>query len=130
MSCEALLEDVHAEPANGIAPWPQEMHIRNVSRTLEMTWQDMQATLSHKVLRQSCRCSACESTRRKLDDVIPVASDVALLKMEMLGTIGVQLFFSDGHERGIYPWTYLRQIALGPAETGYTEALMKGWSDE
>ncbi|HYQ49053.1 MAG TPA: DUF971 domain-containing protein, partial [Pseudomonas sp.] len=23
---------------------------------------------------------------------------------------GVQLVFSDGHERGIYPWPYLREL--------------------
>ena len=129
MSCEALA-DVCAEPADGNVPWPQEIQLRNASRTLELAWQDMHAVLSYKVLRQSCRCSVCESTRRKLDDVIPVSPEVALLKIEMLGSIGVQMFFSDGHERGIYPWTYLRQMALGPVETGYTEALMKGWSDE
>jgi DUF971 family protein len=26
----------------------------------------------------------------------------------------VQLVFSDGHDRGIYPWPYLHQLALEP----------------
>ena len=90
----------------------------------------MQATISHKVLRRSCRCSVCESSRRKLNDVLPVDADVELLKIEVLGSIGVQLFFSDTHNRGIYPWAYLRQIIQGPVETGFTESLMKGWRDE
>jgi DUF971 family protein len=25
---------------------------------------------------------------------------------------GVQLVFSDGHERGIYPWAYLRDLVI------------------
>jgi DUF971 family protein len=27
---------------------------------------------------------------------------------------GVQLVFDDGHERGIYPWSYLRELAWPP----------------
>jgi DUF971 family protein len=52
------------------------------------------------------------------------------MKIEVLGSVGVQLFFSDGHNRGIYPWAYLRQIVTGPVKAGFTESLMKGWRDE
>jgi DUF971 family protein len=112
------------------ADWPSEIGINRQSRALELLWGDARISISHKVLRQSCRCSVCESTRRKLNDVLPVAPDVALIKVEVLGTIGMQLFFSDDHDRGIYPWAYLRQIAKGRVETGFTESLMKGWRDE
>jgi DUF971 family protein len=27
---------------------------------------------------------------------------------------GLQLIFSDGHDRGIYPWPYLAQLAPEP----------------
>jgi DUF971 family protein len=30
----------------------------------------------------------------------------------------LQLLFSDGHERGIYPWALLRQIAQDDAQIG------------
>jgi DUF971 family protein len=33
-----------------------------------------------------------------------------------VGSVGLQLFFSDGHERGIYPWPYLYALAYGGAE--------------
>ena len=131
MSCETTNEG--AAPAGGkLAPadWPSEIGINRQSRALELLWGDARVSISHKVLRQSCRCSVCESTRRKLNDVLPVPPDVALIKVEVLGTIGMQLFFSDDHDRGIYPWAYLRQIAKGPIVTGFTESLMKGWRDE
>jgi DUF971 family protein len=131
MSCDAVMaEPSNAQDAGTQTVWPSHINLNRQSRTLELVWSDMQATISHRVLRKSCRCSVCESTRRKLNDVLPVDADVELLKIEVLGSIGVQLFFSDAHDRGIYPWAYLRQIAHGPVETGFTESLMKGWRDE
>ncbi|MNN61889.1 hypothetical protein D3C81_1771500 [compost metagenome] len=38
-----------------------------------------------------------------------VADDVRLERIALQG-YGVQLVFSDGHERGIYPWAYLREL--------------------
>lgn len=110
--------------------WPSEISISSKSKTLNLVWDGEHATISHKALRVSCRCSSCESLRRKLNDIIPVDPDVSLLKIEQLGSVGLQLFFSDQHERGIYPWTYLKQMAFGVEQSGFTETLMKGWHHE
>jgi DUF971 family protein len=110
--------------------WPSSISLDGKARTLELLWDGAHAVLSHRVLRRSCRCSVCESTRRKLDKVLPVADDVALLKIEPVVATAVQLFFSDGHERGIYPWTYLKQMAFGPTTDGFCDFLTKGWRDE
>lgn len=126
MSSSTVLDELDVQET--LYPYALELDAK--AYRLVMKWPDLQASVSHKVLRQSCRCSLCESQRRAIDDVPPVASDVALLKMELLGSMGVQLFFSDGHARGIYPWTYLRQIADGRAADGFSQALMKGWRDE
>lgn len=116
--------------AGAQAGWPSEITLNKSGHTLDLVWDDARASISHKVLRTSCRCSQCESIRRKTNDVIPVASDVSLVKMEPVGSVGLQFFFSDKHDRGIYPWSYLYQIAYGPVATGFAESLMKGWSDE
>ena len=133
MSCETAVKyPMSMSPAelSAQADWPSAINLNKANRTLELVWNGAHATLSHQVLRRSCRCSVCESTRRKLNDVIPVATDITLLDIEVLGSTGVRLYFSDLHDRGIYPWTYLRQIAFGAVEAGFTEALMKGWCDE
>ena len=137
MLCEASSAEngarVHGENVEIRLPpadWPSGVKLNKGRRTLELVWDGVDITLSHKVLRQSCRCSVCESARRKLGDVIPVAADVVLLEMEVLGSTGMRFYFSDGHDRGIYPWTYLRQMAFGPTDPGFTETLMKGWRDE
>jgi DUF971 family protein len=109
---------------------PVQVSLDKQTRTLILVWHDTEAVISHRVLRRSCRCSVCESTRRNLNDVMPVAHDIALRDLEVLGSVGLRLFFSDDHSRGIYPWAYLRQIVQGPVEAGFTQSLMKGWRDE
>ena len=93
-------------------PWPSSLTINSTSRTLEMVWDGAAATLAHRALRAQCRCSGCESARRASGEPTPVLPDVALARIEVLGSTGVQLFFTDGHERGIYPWPYLYQLAF------------------
>jgi len=127
MSFDApVIEEAQADPG-----WPTEIRIDRRACTLELAWGGRTAVLSHRALRRSCRCSECESARRRIDGVLPVAADVVLQKLEPVGSVGLQLFFSDGHSRGIYPWAYLQQMAFGPASaSGYTVSLMKGWRDE
>jgi DUF971 family protein len=126
---DAPVEKAIAAPEEQ-SEWPSEIKLNKKGRTLELVWNGERAILSHKVLRQSCRCSVCESIRRKIVDVIPVAADIELLDIEVLGSTGVRLYFSDSHDRGIFPWTYLRQMAFGATMSGFTESLTKGWRDE
>lgn len=66
--------------------------------------------IGHAALRAGCRCSACTAARRagaeNADD-----AGVVLERIEPVGTYGVQLVFSDGHDRGIYPWQLLQELA-------------------
>jgi DUF971 family protein len=124
MSCD---DAVAAPPPSA---WPDTIRLDGQAGTLELVWDGRHAVLSHRALRRSCRCSVCENMRRALDVVLPVADDVRLLKIEPVGPAALQLVFSDGHLRGIYPWTYLKQMAFGPATSGLPESLTKGWRDE
>jgi DUF971 family protein len=124
MSCD---DTVAAPPPSA---WPDTIRLDGQAGTLELVWDGRLAVLSHRALRRSCRCSVCENMRRTLGVVLPVADDVRLLKIEPVGPAAMHLAFSDGHERGIYPWTYLKQMAFGPATPGLPESLTKGWRDE
>ncbi|WP_036023939.1 DUF971 domain-containing protein [Paraburkholderia dilworthii] len=67
------------------------------------------AQLPFAALRSACLCAQCR--RRKLDGQAPSSlPDVRLLDARPSG-YGLQLVFDDGHERGIFPWTYLEGLA-------------------
>ena len=110
--------------------WPEEIALNGRARALELVWDGRRTMLSYRVLRRSCRCSVCENLRRSTDTVLAVPADVTLMRIELVGAAALQLIFSDGHARGIYPWAYLKQMAFGPATDGLPESLTKGWRDE
>jgi DUF971 family protein len=105
------------EQENDAPVWPSAITLHRASRTLQLSWEDTEAAVPHTSLRLACRCAECESRRRHgpagaLPAVARAFDDVELLRIEPVGEIGLQFFFSDGHQRGIYPWAYLREIAL------------------
>lgn len=75
-------------------------------RTLRLSWPDgRESVLGHAQLRRQCPCSQCRAFR--LRGVAPLVDDrVRVVEVNGQG-YGVQLVFSDGHQRGIYPWEYL-----------------------
>jgi DUF971 family protein len=75
---------------------------------LLLQWQDGERTLSHARLRGACPCSQCRAARLA-GRIAVVPAEVRIERVEPQG-YGVQLVFSDGHERGIYPWDYLRDL--------------------
>ena len=82
------------------------------SGVLEVTWQDLRtARLPHRLLRLRCRCAGCEQQFRRTGRRAEVPPDIRLDDIRLVGDKGLNLVFSDGHGRGIYPWAYLREIA-------------------
>ena len=87
---------------------PSAIRNRRADGELALLWSDGEQVLSHARLRGACPCSQCRAGRLGgRIDLVP--GDVRVERVEVQG-YGVQLVFSDGHERGIYPWAYLRQL--------------------
>lgn len=77
---------------------------------LRLQWRDgLTATLSAERLRLRCRCAWC--TRDRVERRLPqAAADIAVARVEPMGGYAVHIAFSDGHARGIFPWSYLRAL--------------------
>lgn len=94
---------------------PREITTDATQRILTIRWTNGRAQhITHAQLRRACGCAECR--RLRLDGAtIDITPDVTLIDLRPMG-YGVQLVFSDGHERGIYPWSYLEQIAVELSE--------------
>lgn len=65
-------------------------------------------------LRLACRCAHC--TRARIDKNFPERFDgVTITAVDPVGDYGVNVTFSDGHARGIYPWSYLADLLQDPS---------------
>lgn len=73
------------------------------------TPQGQHASLSAEQLRIACKCAHC--TRARIDDRFPEHfPGIAIVQVTDLG-YGLNIAFSDGHNRGIYPKPYLSELA-------------------
>ena len=66
--------------------------------------------LSATSLRSACKCAHC--IRARIDGVFPNSfPDMQISDFAPLGHYAINITFSDGHARGIYPWSYLAELA-------------------
>lgn len=91
---------------------------------LLVTWDDGGTSeLPIPYLRSWCPCAQCQGhgdVVRRLE----VAPDITAVGLYEMGAYALGIRFSDGHDAGIYAWTWLRQLSyeaepLGPKHGRY-----------
>ncbi len=93
-----------------VAPTVLDYEVRaDLTALVVHTSRDRSFALSAEQLRAACKCAHC--TRARLDGRFPEAfSGIAIVDIGDLG-YGLNIAFSDGHNRGIYPRPYLLALA-------------------
>jgi prepilin-type processing-associated H-X9-DG protein len=62
-------------------------------------------------LRAACKCAHC--IRARIDGKFPDQFDgIAITQVSPIGDYAINIAFSDGHARGIYPWSYLSELVV------------------
>lgn len=91
-----------------------DYHLGSAGRALQLHWEDgLRSVLPAHLLRARCRSASAQ--RLRLDGGAPeIPADLVITGAEPVGHYGINLAFSDGHARGIYPWAYLRELANLP----------------
>jgi len=88
---------------------PRKLHNSSAKQELVIEWQSgKQHAISYRQLRMACRCASCRANHTS-GRIVLIPDDIHVEKINNLGQ-GLQLIFSDGHERGIFPWQYLFEI--------------------
>lgn len=108
---------MHAAPA----VWndaPDEIRLDRSRAVLTLVWPDgLVADLAARTLREDCQSAGSKRTRLAGLDV-QAAEGLRIAAVRAIGSYAVNIVFSDGHDRGIYPWPQLRglsEAALDPA---------------
>ena len=92
-------------------PRPTEIHLHQVSRVLDVTFEDGKSfTLPVEYLRVFSP-SAEVRGHGPGQEVLQVGKrDVNVSAIDPVGMYAVKLVFSDGHDTGIYSWEYLYDL--------------------
>jgi len=90
---------------------PSDVALIDHHTALAITWPDGAVSrLGAEALRRASR--AASEIRRQADGMeLAIEPDLRVEGIEPIGNYALRLFFSDGHDRGIFPWVYLRELA-------------------
>ncbi len=88
------------------------VELRAEKTALVLVWPDgARQRLPLAALRAACPCGHCRAARlRGVDPAGSIPFELGVTGIAPMG-YGVQFVFSDGHDRGIYPWTWLANFA-------------------
>ncbi|CAG9222145.1 conserved hypothetical protein [Paraburkholderia tropica] len=85
------------------------LEVRNAPDALSLVWPSGETQrFAHADLRRACPCAACRSARLG-GNTLEIAEAIRVREIAPMG-YGVQLVFSDGHDRGIFPWRWFEQF--------------------
>src|SRR5262249_20557400 len=103
--------------AGADTPQPTEITLHQASRVLEISFSD------GKTFRMSCEflrvyLPSAEGRRHGTgQEVLQTGKkEVEILRIEPVGSYAIQLYFSDGHDTGIYSWTLLYDYGVNQGE--------------
>lgn len=106
---------IDAEIRNDMAredtPAPEEIRLRQISRMLEIGFEDgARFQLPFEYLRVFSPSAEVRGHSVGEPLLITGKADVMVERIEPVGNYAVQLMFDDGHSTGIYSWSLLYRL--------------------
>lgn len=72
-------------------------------------------------------CPSARGRRRRIDDPWGAAPPgISVTRLNPVGLYGVNIAFSDGHDRGIFPWVFLAALARRPEVNDFIAGAEEG----
>ena len=96
---------------NNPVPWPSELRLNTDKDKLEVSFDDGQEfALSAEYLR--VMSPSAEVQGHSPDQRVTVGGkrQVKVTNLEPVGNYAVRISFDDGHDTGLFSWTYLHEL--------------------
>ena len=103
---------------------PKRIRVDRAEGWLEMDWVgDGILRVSLSDVRKACPCALCGDIRAKQDAQLQMITvdqtpSVELSEVVPVGNYAIQIRWADGHDTGIYTYSYLKQLALAASSRG------------
>lgn len=96
---------------------PVEIRLRQRSRLLVVSFDDGRTfEYTHEYLRVHSPSAEVKGHGPGQETLQTGKEDVEIREIEPVGHYAVRLIFSDGHDTGLYTWTYLRDLGQNMTE--------------
>ena len=92
-------------------PWPTEIRLKKDRRVLVVAFDDGVAyELPAEMLRVLSPSAEVLGHSPEQRVTVPGKQDVTIVALDPVGNYAVRLTFDDGHNTGLFTWTYLRTL--------------------
>jgi len=91
--------------------WPTELVVKRAERVLHIAFDDGSSfALSAEYLRTQSPSAEVQGHSEAERKTIGGKQTVAITGAEPVGNYAVRLLFDDGHDTGLYSWSYLHEL--------------------
>src|SRR5215469_8009012 len=95
----------------GSTHWPTEIRLKTAERLLEIDFDDgARFRLPAEYLRVESPSAEVQGHGPGQKTLVSGRAQVAIKSVEPVGHYAIRILFDDGHETGIYSWSYLHQL--------------------
>ena len=95
-------------------PWPAELRLSKDKKQLTVVFEDGRAyALPAEYLRVESPSAEVKGHGAGQEQLVFGKRDVAILRLEPVGTYAVRIVFDDGHNTGLFTWSYLAELGGG-----------------
>lgn len=92
-------------------PWPEELRLADGGRTLHVRFDSGEShALAAEYLRVESPSAEVKGHGPGQEQLVWGKRDVSISRLEPVGSYAVKITFSDGHNTGLYTWSYLLKL--------------------
>jgi len=92
-------------------PWPTELKVDKDRRLFTVAFEDGASfDLPAELLRVMSPSAEVQGHSAEERVTVPGKEAVRILRIEPVGNYAARIVFDDGHDTGLYTWTYLREL--------------------
>jgi len=104
---------------------PSKVHLHKESKTLELVIDSINYQLPAEFLRVHSKSAEVTGHGPGQEVLVDGKIHVGIDSMKAIGNYGLQIVFDDGHDSGIYSWSYLVEMSQNQQSmwNNYLEAL-------
>jgi DUF971 family protein len=98
-------------------PWPTELKVDKDRRLLTVAFDDGASfALPAELLRVMSPSAEVQGHSPEERVTVPGKKAVRIVRIEPVGNYAARIVFDDGHDTGLYTWTYLRELGENKEE--------------
>jgi DUF971 family protein len=90
---------------------PTEIRLKRAERSLEIQFDDNETfRLPAELLRVESPSAEVQGHSPEQRQLVAGAAGVGILRVEPVGNYAIRIVFDDGHDTGLFTWSYLYEL--------------------